>query len=67
MMNDAKRESTGVKRGRGRDIDTRRRDRRGRLVAECRYCSCPDGCLCSPDQPCPCGYPKVCDQTGGDQ
>ncbi len=39
-------------------MDTRLRTKAGRLVAECGYCYCPDGCACSPDDPCGCGSPK---------
>ncbi len=42
----------------GRTIDTRLRTKRGRLVAECRHCYCPEGCACSPADPCGCGTPK---------
>ena len=31
-----------------------RRDREGRYIAECQYCACPEGCACSPEEPCTC-------------
>lgn len=34
------------------------RSRRGQYAAECKYCPCPDGCACSPEEPCPCGERK---------
>lgn len=35
-----------------------RRDRKGQYVAECAYCSCPDGCACDGNG-CGCGTSKA--------
>lgn len=34
------------------------RNKRGQYVLECEHCGCPDGCACSPEEPCACGTEK---------
>ncbi|MBX3205092.1 MAG: hypothetical protein KF764_08480 [Labilithrix sp.] len=49
-----------------RPLDTRLRERNGRLVAECRYCKCPEGCACSPEDPCACGTSRTSGRAADD-
>ena len=46
-----------TKKGSAND-DTRLRDRKGRLVKECAFCNCPDGCACD-GEGCACGTSKA--------